>query len=65
MADADKTVPSWANETSGDRAPRSSKSDKVVGTVRSLKHMFTGQGSDLIIAISIGSSPALIRNQLP
>jgi hypothetical protein len=58
-AGADKTVPSRANETSGDRAPRLRKSDKVVGTLRSLKHMFTGQGSDLIIAISIGSSTCI------
>jgi hypothetical protein len=54
MAGADKPVPSRVNETSVDRVPRLRKSDKVVGTARSLKHMFTGQGSETVALVKRG-----------
>jgi hypothetical protein len=60
---ADKTVPSRVNETSGDRAPRLRKSDKVFLTARSLKHTFTGQRSDRIIAILIAPSAIIAMHR--
>jgi hypothetical protein len=53
MTGADKTFPSRV-QTSVDRAPRLKKSDKVVGTAISLKHMFTGQGSETVALVKRG-----------